>query len=140
MQIHRSYRSGRGFTLVELLLVLAIIGIISAIAIPSLLGARSQAKYVGDAKANTKIIMMQLQSVHSETGHYPLPGTLKWTNGVPDAAAKAALPSLSFPGGTKLDFTVIVAADQLTYTVEATDPLQSNKSIYKVNQLGALIP
>ncbi|MBL0311416.1 MAG: type II secretion system protein [Holophagaceae bacterium] len=133
-----SHSRSRGFSLIELLLALSIIGILSAIAIPAFSTAREHARYIGDAKANTKIIMMQLEGVKSDTGLYPAAGGYTWTQGVPDAAALGVLPSLKFKDGTKLDYTVTVAASRLTYVVVATDPAKSNKTIYKVDQTGAI--
>ena len=53
----------RGFTLIEAMLVVAIIGIISAIAIPSFLGQRRRARTIGDAIANAKVLQMALESL-----------------------------------------------------------------------------
>ena len=44
----------RGFTLIEMLLVVAIIGIISAIAIPSFLGQRRRARTVAAARTQPR--------------------------------------------------------------------------------------
>ena len=63
----------RGFSLIEVLLVLAIIGILSSIAIPSYLGQRRRARVIGDAISNAKVIQMALESRKAENGTYGAP-------------------------------------------------------------------
>lgn len=59
----------RGFTLVELLAVVAIIGILAGVAIPSFLNQRSKGQ---DACAKTQLRTMQstIETIYTESGSY----------------------------------------------------------------------
>ena len=131
---------GLGFTLVELLLVLAVIGIISAIAIPSLTGQRDRAKKIGDAQANAKVLSMMLESRKAENGVYGIPATHSPANWTPDADAKAALllPQFSPSGNSKMVF-MLVLDTPLTYTLEVREGTTTGTLIYKTNQAGATL-
>lgn len=59
-----------GFTLIELLIVVGIIAILAAIAIPNLLEAQVRSK-VSRAKAELKTIVTALESYHVDNGAYP---------------------------------------------------------------------
>ncbi|MDQ0416299.1 prepilin-type N-terminal cleavage/methylation domain-containing protein [Croceifilum oryzae] len=59
-----------GFTLVEMLVVLFVIGIILAIAIPNLRAAAESAKKKAD-QANRRMILTQAEQYYLEHGTYP---------------------------------------------------------------------
>lgn len=131
-------RRNLGFTLVELLAVVAIIGIVSAIAVPAYLGTKDRARNVGDAQANAKTLMMAMEGAKAENGVYPTAGNYTWTGGV--SPSPNPLSSFSLLGGTKLNFNMIINADRLTYTINVTSAADPSKSLYKVDQTGAMIP
>jgi len=127
----------RGFSLVELLLVVALIGIISGIAIPSFLGQRRRARIIGDAISNAKVVQMALESRKAENGIYGTADTYTWPLGVADAKATALLPTLTTLGSTKMNYNLVIDASGITYTLTAYDPsLSTTIPAYQTNQAG----
>lgn len=131
---HRS-GSACGFSLVELLLVLALIGILSGIAIPSFLGQRRRARVIGDAIANAKTLSMALESRKAENGIYgAIDTTYTWINGTPSDAT--FLPAFTPRGNSQMNYSVAVGATGLTYVLTVTDPTQPGAPAYQTNQTG----
>ncbi|HNR94219.1 MAG TPA: type II secretion system major pseudopilin GspG [Kiritimatiellia bacterium] len=64
------YSSTAGFTLIEILLVVVIIGILAAVAVPRFAGRTGQAKE-GAAKASIKAIGVALDLYEMDHGSYP---------------------------------------------------------------------
>lgn len=79
--IYRTHKRQQGFTLIELMIVVAVVGILSAIAYPS------YAEYVrrghrADARAGLLQAQQWMERAATATGVYPsaLPDALTWTN------------------------------------------------------------
>ena len=62
--------SNKGFTLIEILIVVAILGILAAVAIPSFVDYRRKS-YNAITTADTKSAKFSLESFYQETGYYP---------------------------------------------------------------------
>jgi prepilin-type N-terminal cleavage/methylation domain-containing protein len=60
----------KAFTLIELLIVVAIIAILAAIAIPHLLEAQTRSK-VSRAKADLRTVILAIESYRVDSNHYP---------------------------------------------------------------------
>lgn len=72
MQIRRSYpmRKQRGFTLIELMVVVVILGLLATIMMPKILGKPEQARRV-KAKADIRSIQSALAMFKTDTGSFP---------------------------------------------------------------------
>lgn len=137
-----STRKANGFSLVELLLVLAILGIISGIAIPSYLGQRRRARLIGDAQANAQVLRMQLESYRAEVGTYGASGaTYAWTaSGAISGGSVVTALNFTPKGNSKMNFSAAIGGGGLTYSISVADPtIGGTPVIYSVNQAGSAV-
>lgn len=105
--------SSKGFTLIELMIVVAIIGILASIAIPNFLVYQSKAKQ-SEAKANLGSIYTSEIGFRAEKDRFAqtIAGTLDW------AAS----------GTTRYVYTM-VAASATQFSVRATSNVDSDSTI-----------
>lgn len=68
--INSGKRNQGGFTLLELLIVIIIVGILSAIAIPSLIAQVDKARYA-EAKIHMRAIANEVKAYRLERGYFP---------------------------------------------------------------------
>ncbi len=136
MNQESSRASVRGFSLIELLLVLAIIAILSAVAIPSFLGQRQRARRIGDAMANARILQIQLATRHAEATNYGADGTYTWN---PDGTGSgpAFLSSFVANKNTKMTYVLEVKNTGQSWTLTVNDQPGGVGKIFQTDQTGA---
>ena len=72
MNVIRRKKAAQGFTLIELMIVIAIIAILAAIAIPNFMQARDRARRTGCLQSlGTFRKVMEMYANDAETGFYP---------------------------------------------------------------------
>jgi len=143
MKLRKSMKGEKGFTLIELMIVVAIIGILAAIAIPNFLNYQKKAK-TSEARTNLGGIRTLEEAYAAEYDGYlactinpaagPPPGTTTtWTAGV------SSWDSLGFSpkGNIRFAYTVTATATT-TFTATANADLDGDAadSTYTLNQLG----
>jgi type IV pilus assembly protein PilA len=97
----------RGFTLIEILVVVLIIGVLAAIALPSFLGQKEKSEDA-DAKSNARNLMSQVESCFTPKEDYR------------DCATEADLGgNLGIPYGSAPGQAEVTASTQNTWSITA---------------------
>ena len=113
-------RFGRGFTLIELMIVVAIIGILAAIAIPNFVKFQCRSKQ-SEAKSNLKAMYVAEESYRGEYDTYAVVPTI--------ADAAAAATAANDPGwapkGQKIRYSYVATAAAATFQGVATGTTDS---------------
>jgi type IV pilus assembly protein PilA len=115
------YKSNKGFSLLELLIVVAIILIIATIAIPSLLRSRQAAHEAAAVATLRTINTAEVTYLSTAAGQF---------GQISDLIGNALIPSNFIPGPVSgYNFTIVLAATNRDFTVTAL-PASPNDGRY----------
>lgn len=131
--LSKFHKSNKGFTLIELMIVVVIIGILAALAIPRFMRSTTKAKQ-SEAKQLLKQIYTMQRAYRQEFNSYACNGVTA------SAAAPATLAVIGVDIGSTARYTFVMTATVNTFSCQATADLDDDATIdtWTIDQNGAL--
>jgi type IV pilus assembly protein PilA len=130
-------RSQKGFTLIELMIVVVIIGILAALAIPRFMRATTKSKQ-SEAKTILKQIYTMEQTYRQQNDTY-------WAGGPAGSATPNALATIGVEVGptARYSYSIVAAANTFTATATANTATglddDAAADVWTINQDGTLV-
>ncbi|PRX31142.1 type II secretion system protein G (GspG) [Orenia metallireducens] len=112
-KLRRRMKAEEGFTLIELMIVIAVIGVLAAIAVPKMSGVTGKAK-VAQVQADFKAVQSALEMYYAEHQAYPTLAQLTSSDYIgSDLSGKLAATKSSTDYGYS-----VTGTDPQTYTLD----------------------
>lgn len=129
--LSKFHRSQKGFTLIELMIVVVIIGILAALAIPRFMRATTKSKQ-SEAKQILKQVYVMQRAYRQEKDTYTANGA--------SASAGGSFATLGVDIMTTARYVYSIVADSTTFTATATANLDDDGTMdtWTINQTGTL--
>jgi prepilin-type N-terminal cleavage/methylation domain-containing protein len=129
--IDKSIKSKKGFTLIELMIVIVIIGILAAMAIPVFMQATSKSKQ-SEARAILKQIYVMEEAYRQENGAYACDGEEK--------SAGEDFGTIGVELMSSARYTYSITADSNSFTATATANIDEDETVdtWQIDQAGNL--
>ena len=117
VELRKKLKNKKGFTLMEMLIVVAIIVILLAIAIPSFNGSLRKAKLAAD-EANVRSYYAEVMvQAMTDDAKLPKPGTISLPDSYNGGKFQVKGATLTAEGTTADKFKLTYTADKDTYTI-----------------------
>ena len=132
--LRNSNRNSKGFTLIELMIVVVIIGILAALAIPRFMRSTTKSKQ-SEAKQILKQVYTMQHAYRQEYNAYCLNG----------ASASAAAPTgfaqigVDIMASARYTYTMVAAANTFTCTATGNLDDDATNDVWTINEAGALV-
>lgn len=131
--LSKFHKSNKGFTLIELMIVVVIIGILAALAIPRFMRSTTKAK-MSEARQLLKQIYTMQRAYRQENDMYTLNGITA------SAAAQNTFSPIGVEVGASARYSYAMTAAANTFTCVATANLDDDavNDVWQINQDGTL--